>query len=127
MPTHTLNRIYQTPAGAITSTITITDDTELNSDLVLAASSTNVLLTLAMTRANLKSLALVCTADCTVKTNSSSSPLDTISLTANTPLLAGSASEAAALLPNTSAVSALYLTCANGGTFSLRSILSQDT
>ena len=127
MPTHTILQYYQTAAGRTEGTITITDDTEVNSDLVLAPGASNILLSTTITVANLKSLLLNCTGDCTIKVNSSSAPDDTITLAANAPEMAGTASAAAALLPNTTTVTALYLSSTAGGTFSLRCILSQNT
>lgn len=125
MPTHNIIMSYQTGTNAVSGTIAVTDDTEVNADLVLAAASTDVLLSLALTRANVKSLVLYCTAACTVETNSGSAPQETIALTAGIPKICSSAAEVQALISNN--VSALYLTCADGGTFSMRAIVSNNT
>ena len=129
MPSHTIVQTYQTAGGSFALTTTVTADTELNIDLTLAASATDILVACPMLRANIKSIALNCTADATVETNSGSAPAHTIALTANVPLIA--ASNAAALATPffvaATDITALYVTCAAGGTFSLRAILDNST
>lgn len=120
---HTIVESYSTGGGALVGTLAVTGDTELNSDIVLAASSTNVEADIAFTLANVKSMALMCTADATVKTNDSGSPQETISLSAGIPLVLQSQTEAAATFAGD--VTQIFLTCSAGGTFSSRILLDQ--
>ncbi len=125
MPTHTFET--QVIAGTpFRGSVSVTNDTELNADLVLASSSSDVVLTIAFTKANCQSLALYCTADCTVKFYETSTLRDTITLTAGVPTIATSSTAVAALLSTSTAPTSVKLTCADGGTFSFRAILSQN-
>ena len=127
MPTHTFY-VSQTAAGTtLSGSIAVTDDTELNSDLVLAAESADVVISLAFTKANAQSLLLFCTADATVKFFETATEKDNIALSANVPVIAPSAALVAALLPLATAPTSVKLTCAAGGTFSFRAVLSQNT
>lgn len=81
--THTLGVTYKTDAGTITSTTdTYTADAELDIDDTVAASTTNKEFDLSVTIANVKSMVLYADQAVTVKTNSATSPQDTISLAA---------------------------------------------
>jgi hypothetical protein len=63
-----------------------TGTTRLAIDTNLAASSTNVLVAAAWTVANTQSIFLLSTTNCTIKTNSSGAPANTINLIAGIPL-----------------------------------------
>lgn len=120
---HSIILSYQTAAGSLVGNQDITGDTELNSDVVLTASSTNIELDIAFTRAKVLALGLMCTAAATVKTNSSGAPQETITLTADIPKVC--ASNADALVMFAGDVTKLYLTCSAGGTFSIRILLDE--
>ena len=120
---HNIIQSYQTASGSLTGQVAVTGDAELNSDVDLAAAASNVELDLAVTRLNIKSCALVCTGDCTVKTNSTGSPSETINLTANQPSIAKNATEAQALF--SANLTKLYLSSTAGGKFSVRFLLDQ--
>lgn len=126
MPTHIFQKSCTAGNSTLAGAIAVTNDTELNADLVLAASSSDVVLTLAFTVANCQSLCLYCTAAATVKTFEAATEKDTISLSAGIPVLCTSQAEVDALLTATAPTS-LKLTCSAGGTFSFRAILSQNT
>jgi hypothetical protein len=81
--THTITRAYRDSSGnSITSTENITDDSENDLDIQIAVSTTNELINWNAIRADLKSLSISCDQALTIKTNSSGSPTDTITLSA---------------------------------------------
>lgn len=120
---HNVVQSYQTAAGSLTGNLAVVGDTELNADVTLAALSTNVELDVPFTLANVKSIALLCSAACTVKTNSSGSPQETITLVAAQPLICKSQTEAAAQFAGN--VTKFYLSSTAGGNFSVRILLDQ--
>lgn len=122
MPTHTITSSYTVPSGSVVGNTVVTDNEELNIDVVLAAASTNIEVDIVLTRSQLKTLCLFCTGACTVKTNSSSAPSDTISLIAGLPNISANNAGVMLVLP-TADTTKLFLTSAAGGTFSLRSII----
>ena len=123
MPTHTITQTYFSGSGSLSGSVSVTDDTELNSDLVLAPGAASVELDLAFVRSKVKSLCFYCTGDCTVKTNTSGGA-DTIVLAAQTPCVGGTTAAVAVLLP-TADVTKLYLSSTSGGTFSFRAIIHE--
>ncbi len=120
--THNIVQLYQTAAGALQATTQITADTEINADVILAASATNVELDVALIRSKVKSLALFCSGDCTAKSNSTSAPDDTVTLTAGQLTVCKSSTEVSALLSHAD-ITKFYLSSTAGGTFSLRAIV----
>lgn len=71
-----------TPDGLTQGTSTVSGDAEAKIDMTMPASQTNILYNIAFTYANIKSFALYCAAACTVKTNSSGAPDNTIAIPA---------------------------------------------
>lgn len=67
--------------------MTLTSDGEINRDVTLSASAANVEVDIDFAFARLKSIYILSDAAITIKTNSSSSPDDTLTLVANQPLL----------------------------------------
>jgi hypothetical protein len=120
---HTIMQSYQTGNGSLVGNMAVTGDTEINSDVVLAPAAVNVELDVDFKRANAQCLGLECTGDCTIKTNSSSAPQDTIVLTANQPLICKSGAEVAARFGGD--VTKLFLSSTAGGTFSVRILLDE--
>jgi hypothetical protein len=120
---HNVIQTYQTAGGSITGTTVCTGDMEQNADVVLSAGASNVLLTYAFTRANAKSCVLYCSGDCTIKTNSSGSPQDTITLNPGIPIPAASLTAVEAIFSGN--ITAFYLSSTAGGTFSVRLLLQQ--
>lgn len=72
-------------SGSITGQVTDTGTTFNLTSPTFAAASTNVVMAMAFVKANLQSFYLKSDQNCTVKTNSSGSPSDTITLVANVP------------------------------------------
>jgi len=86
--THSISGSVASSAGtSIRSTWTEAGTTEINIDVQLPASSTNTLQACAFTVANLQAAYLKSDQPMTIKTNSSGSPADTITLVANEPLI----------------------------------------
>jgi len=81
--THKIATSYQDDAGTVSSlTATYTDDTEVNADMLAAAGATNKEYDVPVTVANIKSMVLYSDQAVTIKTNSTSSPQETITLAA---------------------------------------------
>ena len=121
--THNVIMSYGTGGGSVVGNLAVTGDTELNADVTLEASSTDINLDLDFAKANIQSCVLYCSAACTVETNSGSAPDDTIALVAGQPTICQNNTEALALFSED--VTSLYLTCSAGGTFSIRLLLDQ--
>ncbi len=86
--THTIGNTYRTDAGTISSTSAIyTGDAEIDLDAVVALSTTNKEFDIQFVKTDVISLIMQSDKAVTVKTNSSGSPSDTISLAANMPLV----------------------------------------
>lgn len=79
-------------------------------DQTFAAASSNVNASLAFVRANVNQLILLADQPCTVKTNSSGSPADTIALIANAPFV-WSRSNGYFAIPFSADVTTIYVTC----------------
>jgi hypothetical protein len=87
MPTHTLGVSYKTAEGTITSTTdSYTADAEYVIDEVIAASTTNKEIDLALTRANIKSMVMYSDQAVVIKTNSTVAS-DTVTLAAKVQLV----------------------------------------
>jgi hypothetical protein len=80
--THTLGKTWAGGAGSVglQKTIAITSDAELNFDLAVPVSTTNELLAWAFTLTKLKSVYISSDNALTLKTNSSGSPQETLTL-----------------------------------------------
>lgn len=72
-------------SGSINGQATDTGNNFSTSTQTFPAASTNASMTMAFTKANLQSFYLVADQNCTVKTNSSGTPQDTITLVAGIP------------------------------------------
>jgi hypothetical protein len=83
---HTLNLGWTNRSETVSSPVTISSEGENNRDVNVVG---GVQLEVAMVfpAAALKSLFILSSADCTIKTNSSGSPGNTLTLTANLPLV----------------------------------------
>ncbi len=81
--THSVGVLYKDDAGTISSTThSYIDDTEYGVKVTVTAGAVNKEVDIAFTVANLKALVLYCDQNVTVKTNSTSSPQETITMTA---------------------------------------------
>ncbi len=125
---HTIIRSYRDQSGnLITGSSTITDDTELNTSVVITAGATNHEVDWSATRANLQSLCLFTDQAITIKTNSSGSPTDTISMNANQEIAWGLAVDSLSRCPFSADVTKLYITNAgaNNANVQIRAIAHQ--
>lgn len=87
--THTIGISYRTDAGTIVNqSLVNTGDTEgVDLDVTIAALATNVQFATPITIAQVQSLLLFSNQALTLKTNSSSTPQDTITMRANVPIV----------------------------------------
>ena len=109
--THTITRQYKDQSTtAIQLAETITSDFEKNIDKSVSIGTDVLLSTIALTQANLKSVCISCDVDCTLKTNSSGSPQDTISIKAGQVLIWSLAIDAIGRCPFSNNVTAIYMT-----------------
>lgn len=97
---------------------TVTDNGESNREVPLAPGSTNVQIDIALDVSQMKSAFLMCTAACTLKTNSTSAPDATITLAAGAPIPWVAAWGGTNPYGGTD-VTKVYATCADGGTLYL--------
>jgi len=88
MFTHKVGVTFSNDAGTITSTTdTYLVDAEVNLDDTVTAGASNKEFDVNITQANIKTLCLMSTKDVTLKTNSTSTPQETINLAANKQLV----------------------------------------
>lgn len=83
--THTLNLSLLTNGGSVSQAISVTADAEVTLVDHAVTIGTDVLVNVAFPYALIKSVILLSTVNLTIETNSSSSPADTIILTAGIP------------------------------------------
>jgi hypothetical protein len=108
-PGQTLSKSYVKEAGGMASL-----------HEAIPANATNVLMTVALDVSAMKAFYLLSDVACTIKTNSSGSPADTITVAAGVPMLWDVAHEGALPNPFGTDVTAFYVTTAStvGGTLS---------
>ncbi len=89
MFTHQIKISFEEPNGSpVGQQVTVSADGKINeADIIVPASSTNLHVLQSIDVSGLKSLLLSSTKPMTVKTNSSGSPDDTITLAANVPVI----------------------------------------
>lgn len=81
--THTIGQSYKSGAGSTSAVSkTVTSNTETNVETVVTAGATNATITLVLDVSAIQSLMLYSDQPCTIKTNSDSTPADTITLAA---------------------------------------------
>lgn len=86
MITHTITKTWQgSNSLSLTKSVSFQASEELNFDFSLAANTTNQQVNLAFTKADLQSIFISSDQDITIKTNSSGSPQDTLTITAGNP------------------------------------------
>lgn len=117
MATVKLIQQLQTPAGSLNATIEVTAGAVAHLDAEAIAAATDAEIEIAFPYANIKAYYLLSTVSCTVETNSSSAPDDSISLTANVPKTyitgGGMTSEF------TADVTSIFVTAAAAGTLTI--------
>jgi hypothetical protein len=86
---HTFTLAWRTGTGATKSTaVEVTGDTEINvPDLTVAAADTDEAVTIGIDVSELQSAYITSDKDVTLKTNSTGSPADTLTIKANKPLV----------------------------------------
>lgn len=87
MPSHKILRQWQSGNQSVSQEETVTADSETNLDLAVDDGETALEANIAIDVSALASLYMAADQDITIKTNSSGSPDDTISLKANKPLV----------------------------------------
>jgi hypothetical protein len=113
--THQITAGYKNDSGSITSvTATYQDDTEIGEDMLVTGGSTNKEYDVAFTIANVKTCVLYSDKAVTIKTNSISSPQETITLAAGQQKLYTSDGLAGGTVPFSGNVTKFYIS--NAGT-----------
>jgi hypothetical protein len=128
MPSHQITLTVQAPGQTLQSIpATVTADTNLAISETLAPSTTNQGVVASITNANIYSLVLQSVGgDCTIKTNSTSSPGNTVAMTAGQVIVYSPSTQAnIGTNPFAAAnVTELYLSSTAGTTFILNAILN---
>lgn len=111
MITDTINsNVSGTDGSRLSGTDVEVGNTQITIDQTIPAATTDGLVSCAWTVANTESLFIVASQNCTLETNSGSSPANTISLIAGIPLIWGKSAGYYANLFTTD-VTAFYITC----------------
>lgn len=126
MPQHQIIQTINAPGVTLSAQAIVTADTNLAIQEVLAAASTNVAIAAVIVRANIKSIVIQSTTgDLTIKTNSSGSPSDTVTLTSGQTVIYAASPVSIGTNPfPTADVTELYLSSTAGTTFNLNAILN---
>src|SRR5689334_9529881 len=127
MLTHTINRTWSGAGSSIAASVQLQGGAELNIDEAIPDGTTNGLVAFAMDVSQLKALFIKSDVAMTIKTNSSGSPVNTITLAANTPFVWAQGDPALRDTGNTAIttdITALYVTNASGnnGTLQIRAL-----
>lgn len=113
MPTQTVTFKWARGSETFSQDVSYTEDGEVTADIPLPAGTTNQEISIAIpTLAKLKLWFALATQAITLKTNSSGSPVDTIAMTANNPLVYRSDDLRAALF--SAPVTKIFATNASG-------------
>ncbi len=114
--TMTVQTVVAVEGQSLTGTATAQADAIDKRSVVLEEAAANVEILQSLDISEVKGLVLLCSADATLKTNSSSDPDDTIALTAGRSVswLTGQGT-----IPLTQDVTSIYASCAEGGTLQM--------
>lgn len=114
--TMTMQTTVAVEGQSLTGTATAEAEAIDKREVVLEAEAADVEILQSLDVSEIKGLVLLCSADATLKTNSSSEPGDTIALTAgrNVSWLAGQGAN-----PLTADVTGFFASCAEGGTLQM--------
>lgn len=107
--THTLTEVWAQGNNSISKQVSKSADGETNRDITVPDSSSNMLVNFTLDVSELKALYIVCDKAILIETNNSGSPVETITLVANEPLIWHTGLEHANPFGSTD-VTALYLT-----------------
>lgn len=118
--TETLTLVWGRVSETISKSVSLSSGAVVDIDEAIADDTTDGLVALTLDVSQLKLVYIVCDQAVTLETNSSSSPDDTLTLTADTPVLwyVGCGYPIGDLF--SADVTALYVTNASGGTATLR-------
>jgi|GEM_PF-2354798 len=125
--THSITKGYKSDEGSITSVVSsITGDAEVGVESTLAVGATNTHFAIAVTKTQILAMVLYCSTSCTVKTNSSSSPQDTIAIAAGAQIVYEGSGASGAVIPFASDVTGFYVTNNDpkAGNFKFRALLT---
>ncbi len=118
---HTITRAYRDSSGtSITATETVTSNEERSYDDSVADGQTAFQVDISLVRSTLKALSIYSDRAVTIKTNSSSSPTDTITLVAGQNLVWSLATDGLSKCPISASVTALYIANASGAAASVK-------
>lgn len=120
MPTHTYGVSWTQGTESVQNTVSVTADLGKQLDVAVAANQTNYEVDYTLDVSSCKGLYISSDVAMTVKTNSSGSPDQTITLTANTPVIWYTG--IGATCPITTDVTKLYVTNTTAGTLKVRSL-----
>ncbi len=101
---------------------TLTGSQEINITKLVAAAQTNLLIPISFPVASVLSVVIVADGNCTLKTNSSGSPQETLNITANVPLVWQY--QSGSTVPFAGNVTAMYITNTPAVNLRIRILLS---
>ncbi len=126
--THSITKGYKSDEGTITSVVTsITGNGECGLEDTLAVGATNTHYTIAVTISQIKAMVLYASTSMTVKTNSSTTPQETISLAAGQQIVYEGSGASGPALPFSGNITGLYVTNNDpkAGNFKFRAVLAE--
>lgn len=120
MPRHYHTETFNDGGANIAYSVTKENEAAIDEEITFGSLATDVLVALVLDVSQISSLCIVADAACTIKTNSSSSPAQTISLTANKPLRWNDGMAHAN--PLTTDITAIYVSCAANTTLKIKAL-----
>lgn len=123
MATHTYQYVVTDGAVRISSSESIAASASVSLEESVPDSSTDLQINVNIVENDLTSFALVATQDVTIKTNSSGSPQETISLKANRPLIWGAGG---GTKPISDDISAFFVTNSSGSDATIKLVAGWD-
>ena len=125
MTTHRVRTSIGTDGGStINGSGSESGTTEINGDVTFPNGSTNVLVTLAVTVANIQSFIFLASTDTTLKVNSTGSPAPTIVLKAGRPLIWAKSDGYYTNLLATNITPGIYVTCSDASRVQMKILTS---
>lgn len=120
---HTLTRNWNDGVGSIGGSETVSWGAGPQIDEAIPSNQTDLLVAFAFTNAKLKAIIITADVNMTIKTNSSGSPQETLTILAGVPFMWSltASSIGAAASPFAGNVTALYVTNTTAGTLRIRS------
>lgn len=121
--THAITQAWSRGNESVSKQVSKSADSEKNLDIAVPENSTNLAIAFTCDVSELQSLYLVSTVNMTLKTNSTSSPQETLTLVANEPVIWWDGNPLT--MPFAGDITALYATtgAVGDGTLSIRSLI----